>query len=437
MSKLPTIREPAGGLPLEPTNPSDLVSHLLTPIAGQIPGFKLDLGISGLLESVDNTREALHRSLGPLDELRHSSVFALASQLTGTLQHVAGSAAKFLDGIPLLREANAAVSVLSSVEIPGAARHLTDELNRVGSSLAELGRPFALPEPPQVVPLFATPELLPPLAETVFTPKGVDEFQHSVPHGTLAWLEPDTGAHSITGVHDLRELGRALDFSQAVGSETPDRGQQNLGDWRDPNGWPSSIFTDPVARGSFYREWGLDSALSDFRPPAFDEGARIAGLELDLPSLTPTYRPETEEDGLARTNAAHDRLQRFETGLRRFIDEAMKAEFGKGWIKRQVPGDIRSDWIRKQQRDRDDGTFEYPLFAYADFTDYVSIITRRDNWKRIFAPVFRRQTLVQESFQRLYPIRRHTMHARIITPDDEVDLYIETKRLLSAMGISI
>ena len=61
----------------------------------------------------------------------------------------------------------------------------------------------------------------------------------------------------------------------------------------------------------------------------------------------------------------------------------------------------------------------------------------KDNWQRVFAPTFRRQTLVQESLQRLYPIRRCTMHARIITQDDELYLYTETKRLLAVMGISI
>ncbi|WP_188527381.1 hypothetical protein [Sinisalibacter lacisalsi] len=53
----------------------------------------------------------------------------------------------------------------------------------------------------------------------------------------------------------------------------------------------------------------------------------------------------------------------------------------------------------------------------------------------MFEPVFRRPTFVQESFQRLYPIRICTMHARMITQDDEIYLYVEIKRVLSAIGI--
>lgn len=49
--------------------------------------------------------------------------------------------------------------------------------------------------------------------------------------------------------------------------------------------------------------------------------------------------------------------------------------------------------------------------------------------------MFRRPTFVQEYLQRLYPIRICTMHARMISQDDELYLYVEIKRVLSAIGI--
>jgi hypothetical protein len=109
--------------------------------------------------------------------------------------------------------------------------------------------------------------------------------------------------------------------------------------------------------------------------------------------------------GFERTNAAHDHLQRFETKLRRFIEEKMKAAFGPDWIKHQVPGDMLKAWRDKKQIAMDNGDRESPLIAYADFTDYVKIITRKDNWETVFKTIFRRKESVQESFQRLYPIR--------------------------------
>ena len=63
----------------------------------------------------------------------------------------------------------------------------------------------------------------------------------------------------------------------------------------------------------------------------------------------------------------------------------------------------------------------------------VSVITRRDNWRQLFQCCFERPEAVRESFQRLYPIRRDTMHARFVSQDDELLLYVEVKRIMRAI----
>lgn len=168
----------------------------------------------------------------------------------------------------------------------------------------------------------------------------------------------------------------------------------------------------------------------------------IAGLASPPPAIVDLYDrdihapdEDEEESGFARTNSAHDRLQRLETHMHQFIHKKMSEAFGEDWIKHRAPDEIRKAWLEKKQKARNNGEREFPLIAYADFTDYVQIITRNDNWKEVFKPVFRRKESVQESFQRLYPIRICTMHARIITQDDELYLYVEMKRLLNAIGI--
>ena len=152
--------------------------------------------------------------------------------------------------------------------------------------------------------------------------------------------------------------------------------------------------------------------------------------------MCPTIEQDDEDGAFGRNNAAHDRLQRFESLVREFIDRQMTTTIGENWIKRRVPGDMRQQWRDKQQKARDEAESEHPMIAYADFTDYVKVILQNDNWDQVFKPFFRRKTLVQESFQRLYPIRLCTMHARIITQDDELYLLTETQILLKAMGTS-
>ena len=126
---------------------------------------------------------------------------------------------------------------------------------------------------------------------------------------------------------------------------------------------------------------------------------------------------------------------RFETHLRRFIDQRMSEVFGANWVKHQVPGDTHAQWVEKRRQAQEAGEEVRPLIAYADFTDYVRILLRNDNWEAVFKAVFRRQEAVRESLQRLYPIRLCTMHARIITQDDELYLHVEVQRLLKAIGV--
>ena len=217
----------------------------------------------------------------------------------------------------------------------------------------------------------------------------------------------------------------------------------DLGDWQDLIDWPEKIFVDPLARTEFYTARGFNPALTALPAKAFEQSIDIAGLKGAPPPLIAAYyyEDQTEDDdeeaAFVRTNTAHDYLQRFETQLRRFIDEQMRAVFGDQWIKHQVPGDIRRSWLDKRQKARDNGEPEHPLIAYADFTDYVPIIIRNDNWTKVFQPIFKRITFVQESFQRLFPIRICTMHTRMITQDDEVYLYVEIKRILTAIGIVV
>lgn len=79
------------------------------------------------------------------------------------------------------------------------------------------------------------------------------------------------------------------------------------------------------------------------------------------------------------------------------------------------------------------GGEDEPLIAYADFTDYIKIIERNDNWKQVFDVVFTRRESVQESFLRFFPIRISVAHARIITLDDELYLKVEMRRINKAI----
>ena len=127
----------------------------------------------------------------------------------------------------------------------------------------------------------------------------------------------------------------------------------------------------------------------------------------------------------------------FEYHLRNVIDNAMTVAFGPDWIMHRLSEPIRASWLEKQKRGLAAGEVKQPLISYADFTDYVAIIIRKDNWRDVFSAIFQHKSSVEESFRRLYPVRNCTMHSRPITKDDWIFLLVEIKRLSNAMQLGL
>lgn len=163
----------------------------------------------------------------------------------------------------------------------------------------------------------------------------------------------------------------------AFGEELGTTLRHGLGDWRDTIIWPKQILSDLMARTVFYKGRGFDSELTDFPPEAFHESIEIAGLRPTPSDLAPTLgspvfssKDPSEEEELSRTNEAHDYLLRLEIRLRRFIDEAMTAEYGNDWPKHHLPNNLYDCWQKKKSAAELNGGPSMPLIAYADFTDY-------------------------------------------------------------------
>lgn len=277
----------------------------------------------------------------------------------------------------------------------------------------------------------------------------IERYQLSMPQLQLAmdamttsWLDTTNKKQSIAGFVALQGIGHLLRSMQPFDDRLTETIKIDLGDWSRKIVCPPAILIDAPARTSFYVERGLNPNLTAFPSDAFEQIVLDTGLRPSKPSVANTNHFGSEKDeveiefAFERTNRAHDSLQRFERLIRKFIDERMQEAFGPRWVKRQVPGEMRQQWIEKQQRARDNGEPDWPLMDYADFTDYIKIITRNDNWREVFERFFVRKSSIQESFQRLYPIRTCAMHARLITQDDELYLFVETTRILVALRVA-
>jgi hypothetical protein len=339
-------------------------------------------------------------------------------------------------------KASAAFDNLRKAGVLESASQVDREFERLRARAAEAQNRFQLPEISQAATLLREFEHSGIREALKRYNEPLAEIQRAVERMRTPWLDAQNSLRSMQAFVELQGIGRSLQTLPAFDTTLTEAIRFDLGDWRRTIAFPDEIFTNASARTAFYAAQGLDLSLTAFPSAAFDQTLSIAGLERAPAPLLHAYSREAEtataddaEAGFQRTNSAHDELQRFESQLRKFIDEKMKAAFGNNWIKHQVPGPIRQEWIDKREKAKSRGEREWPLIAYADFTEYEPIITRKDNWQKVFESAFQRKESVRESFQRLYPIRICTMHSRVITLDDKLYLRVELHRLLFAIGV--
>ena len=255
------------------------------------------------------------------------------------------------------------------------------------------------------------------------------------------WLDIQETMRSVAGFAEIQHIGHALRTLPAFDENLSATLRVDLGDWRDPIAWRPEIITDLATRSDFYVSLGFNPELTDFPLPAFEQSLDIAGLPRELPpsgggqDAGPLRNEDDrEEEGLGRTNGAHNSLQRLERLLRKFIDEQMTQAFGSVWAKQRMPNGLYDQWREKKRKAEEAGAEVRPLVEYADFRDYPGIICRGDNWREVFGAPFVRKESVRESFQRLYPIRLDVAHSRLITQDDELLLRVEVRRLMKVMA---
>lgn len=340
----------------------------------------------------------------------------------------------------LIRAAEGPLAELRRAGVFGPDSPLQRELERAQEVMERFETQFCLPEVCETARLMRELQKS-PLAEALERyHQQTSVLRQAVERMQSPWLDVQERLQSLSGFTKLQGIGHALTKIPTFDVTFASALRVDLGDWRDRIHWPESIFEDLSKRAAFYEELGFDPALTDFPAPAFRESLDIAGVSRERPFLVSVYGPpvppsndEEEEVQLERTNLAHDWLLRLETQVRQFIDERMKEAYGVDWPKHRLPKDLYDKWREKKATAESAGAREWPLIAYADFTDYEGVICKRDNWREVFATYFGRPESIRESFQRLYPVRLDTMHARPITQDDELLLYVETQRLIKVI----
>ncbi|MCC5902731.1 MAG: hypothetical protein JJT87_12505 [Halomonas sp.] len=366
-----------------------------SPAMKAVKAFQENSSVNRLLESLERDERLMRIVQGPLEDLRRAGIFdrdsVFQEQLRPVLQRIDAFNSRYT-----LPDVSTTVRIMQEFQQSPAAEALARYATRA------------------------------------------DEIQRAMGSMHTPWLDEQQNLRSVTSFVEMQGIGRILEKMPAFDGTVCAALRTDLGDWRDKIDWQELELTDLVAREAFYVGLGFDPSLTNTPAPAFQESTKIAGLQREPPPLVVAYgepapRAENDDDeeALICTNRAHDWLQRLESQLRKFIDHRMTEVYGPDWPKHQLPNGVYEQWVKKREAALKSGRQPFPLIAYADFTDYAQVICKKDNWQQVFSRYFVRMENVRESFQRLHPIRVDTMHARPITQDDQLLLFVEVKRLTS------
>ena len=126
-----------------------------------------------------------------------------------------------------------------------------------------------------------------------------------------------------------------------------------------------------------------------------------------------------------------------EQTLRTFVEEHLRSMHGHRWFVQCVPTPILKGWVSREKQDRQGGSSGYPLIAYANFMDLLSVITEEENWNSTFEPIFGGREEISVSFRRLRRIRNHIAHSRNLNQEDQLTLVAEAHWILGRLGRAI
>ena len=388
-------------------------------------------GIERMMESIRASESAMRVALGPVSEEMRKQHETLMRVSIGPMEEL--RVAPLVNFQPAIGEMHRA----AMLDLQSPVMRQLEEAQR---AIADYTERFRLPAVNETARLLEQFRVDPMKDIAARFAEQESSLQRAMASMRTPWLDMREQIRSIGGFVELQGIGAALQSAAVFDESLTAALRVGLGDWRDTITWPKDIFTDLAARSEFYAGLGFNHSLTDFPAPAFEQSLDIAGLRREPPPLIDLYGApvapaddDAEEEGLARTNTAHDWLLRLETQLRNFIDEMMTRSFGAKWHKQRLPNGLYEEWQEKKRKAMQAGGKDWPLIAYADFTDYERVICKGDNWREVFAVFFVRSESVRESLQRLYPIRLDTMHARPITQDDELLLYVETRRMVKVI----
>jgi hypothetical protein len=167
----------------------------------------------------------------------------------------------------------------------------------------------------------------------------------------------------------FKDLSKVLQVRHGFGESISKTLRDSLGDWR-------GQLVVPRSPQHMYVEHGFDRGLTDYPSELFFEVVSEAGLadsSNDIGLFGPVIN-DSDDGNLSQlelNTRSYARLYQLENRLRSFINNAMTAKYGKGWVK-VLTVDVKDNLHEIQEKKKAKGE-ERTLIECTDFSHYVKI----------------------------------------------------------------
>ena len=182
-------------------------------------------------------------------------------------------------------------------------------------------------------------------------------------------------------------------------------------------------------------EAGLNPEVVAFPRPVYPMVLFSAGFQLRIESAPRIVSDGGDSSGVL--DSQHKTLfAEIENRLRMVVETELKKLVGDRWYQLRVSGEIWKGWEKRKEKDHQERGDSYPIVYYAYFTELPQIICQKDNWNDVFHQYFESKEDLQVSLQRLNAVRKALAHNRPLVKSDQLILFSEGCRILTALGHS-
>lgn len=155
----------------------------------------------------------------------------------------------------------------------------------------------------------------------------------------------------------------------------------------------------------------------------------VSRVEEVLNEVLLDYKVEEEQENnqddiVKKDMEAYLLVKDLEQALRDCIKTRLE-KISQNWWKERIPPDVRENAEKRREID----ALKKDLIEYIDFSDYVKIITRKDNWRDCFKDIFESEETLRTKMRELEPIRNNIMHSRPITEEEKKKLGLYAREI--------